>query len=180
MKSPYLHLIIWLAICGATFVGYGFWYTAVANKSSAVANLQNQIDTQTQTSARVAAARTALADISGDESLVQNYFVAETGVVPFIDTLQSLAQAQTATLKVLSVSTDGSAAQSNLVLLLTISIDGTFDSVMRSVGAVEYAPYDITVSQLSVTKDDKNAWHADLELIVGSVPVSQASSTPNV
>jgi hypothetical protein len=177
MKSPYLHLIIWLAICAATFIGYGLWYSAVANKSLAVADLQNQINMKTETSIRAAAARTALAEISGDESIVESYFVSETAVVPFIDYLQGLASAQTADMKVLSVSTGGSAAQSNLVLLLTVSIDGTFDSVMRTLGAVEYAPYDISVSNLSLTQNSKNSWHADLELVVGSVPTAQATST---
>jgi hypothetical protein len=178
MKSPYLHLIIWLSICAATLVGYGFWYNTVTGESATVADLQSQIDTKTETSTRVAAARSALAEISGDESLVQSYFVPDTGVVPFIDDLESRAQVQTATMKVLSVSTGGTAKQSNLTLLFTISIDGTFDAVMRTVGSVEYAPYDLSVSKLSVSKEGKNAWHADLELIIGSVSGTQASSTP--
>jgi hypothetical protein len=177
MKSPYLHLIIWLVICVATFVGYALWYNAVADKSTAVAALQNQIDVKTETSARVAAARSALAEISGDESLVQSYFVPETGVVSFIDGLEALAKAQNADMKVLSVSTDGTAAQSNLALLFTISIDGTFDSVMRTIGAIEYAPYDISVSKLSLNQAAKDAWHADMELTIGSVPQSSASTT---
>lgn len=182
MKSPFLHLIIWLSVCAATFVGYGFWYAAVANKSMAVADLQNQINMKTETSIRVAAARTALAEIAGDESVVQSYFVPETGVVSFIDDLQARAHAQTAVMKVLSVSTGGGTAkQSNLTLLLAININGTFDAVMRTVGAVEYAPYDLSISGLSLGEDGKNTWHADLELVVGSVPTTaEATSTQAV
>ncbi len=181
MKSPFLHLIIWLSVCAATFVGYGFWYAAVAHKSMAVADLQNQINMKTETSIRVAAARTALAEIAGDESVVQSYFVPETGVVSFIDDLQARARAQTAVMKVLSVSTGGTAKQSNLTLLLAISINGTFDAVMRTVGAVEYAPYDLSISGLSLGEDGKNTWHADLGLVVGSVPtMAEATSTQAV
>ncbi len=180
MKSPTFHLIVWLLICGATFVGYGFWYAAVTHESVVVADVQNQINTKTQTATRIAAARTALAEISGDESLVQSYFVPETGVVSFIDMLESLASAQKADLKVLSVSTGGTAQLSNLTLLLTVSIDGTFDAVMRTIGAIEYTPYDLSLSALSVTKDAKNVWHADMGLVVGSVPASQATSTPAI
>ena len=175
MKSPFFHLIFWLVIAVATGAGYWFWYNTVSNESVAVADLQNQINTKTEASVRVAAARTALAEISGDESLVQSYFVPQNGVVSFIDMLEGLAAAQNANMKVLSVSTGGTANQPTL--LLTIGIDGTFDSVMRTVGAVEYAPYDVTVSKFAVSQTAKNAWHADLELIVGSVPSSAATST---
>jgi hypothetical protein len=179
MKSPSLHLIVWLSIAVATVIGYGFWYHTVTSKSTAVAELQNQINVKAQTSVRVAAARAALAEISGDEALVQSYFVPETGVVSFIDDLESRAHAQTAAMKVLSVSTGGVAKQATSVLLLTVSIDGTFDAVMRTIGAVEYAPYDLSVSRLSITKDAKNAWHANIELIIGSVPKTDAAtSTP--
>lgn len=180
MRSPYFHLIVWLLICVAVFAGYGFWYSTVANKSIEVATLQNQIDTKTEGAARIAAARTALTEIIGDESLVEGYFVPDTGVVPFIDTLESLATAQKASMKVLSVSVGGTTKQSNLTLLLTISIDGTFDAVMRTIGAIEYAPYDVSVSKLSVQNQSKDTWHADLELVIGSISTSQATSSPTV
>ena len=180
MKSPLLHIIIWLSVCVAASAGYGFWYAVVADKSTAVADLQNEINTKTETSIRVAAARAALAEIADDESLVQSYFVPETGVVSFIDDLEALARAQTATMKVLSVSTDGGTKQLTPVLLLTVSIDGTFDAVMRTIGAVEYAPYDLSVSKFSLGKVGKNSWHTNLELVVGSVPANQATSTQTV
>jgi hypothetical protein len=177
MKSTLLHLIVWLLICAATLAGYGYWYHMVASESTTVADLQNQITAKAEASTRVAAARAALADIAGDESLVQSYFVADTAVVPFIDDLESRATAQSADMKVLSVSTSGTAKQSSLVLLLTLSIDGTFDAVMRTIGSVEYSPYDLSLSKLAVTKSGKNAWHADLQLTIGSVSGSQATST---
>ncbi len=178
MRSPLFHLSVWILICATTLIGYGFWYATVANKSVTVANLQNQINTKANTSMHVAAARAALVEIAGDESLVQGYFVSEMEVVSFIDNLEALARTQTAVLKVLSVSTGGTAAQSNLVLLFSISVDGSFDAVMRTIGAIEYAPYDISVSELSMEKYGKDAWHADLKLIIGSMSTSEATGTP--
>ncbi len=170
MKSTLLHLIIWLSVCIGAFVAYEFLYAALANKSIAVANLQNQIDMKTEASKRITAARTALAEIAGDESVVQSYFVPETGVVSFIDDLEARARAQTATMKVLSVSIGGVATAPTLVLSLIV--DGTFDAVMRTIGAIEYAPYDLSISRLSLEKTEENVWHAELGLIVGSVPAT--------
>ncbi len=175
MKSSTMHISIWISICVATIVGQGFWYAVIAEKSAEVASLQNQIDTKTETAGRVAAARTALAEIADDESAVQSYFVPETRVVSFIDDLEARARAQAATMKVLSVSIGDDAKKPTLVLSLTVN--GTFDAVMRTVGAIEYAPYDLSILKLSLGKEEKSVWNANVELIVSSVPASTATST---
>ena len=175
MKSPTLHLTIWLSVCIVAFVGQGFLYAGIANKSNSVADLQSQINTKNETASRIASARTALAEIAGDEAAVQGYFVSETEIVPFIGNLEEHASAQAATMKVLSVSVSDATEYSTLVL--SITVNGTFDAVMRTVGAIEYSPYDLSISKLSLGKDEKNSWHADLELLVGSVPASTETST---
>lgn len=176
MKSSFLSVGIWLAIFIAAFAGYGAWYRVIADKSITVAALQNQIAAKTETAVRIVTARTALAEIAGDEATVQSYFVPETGVVAFIDDLEKRARAQGATMKVLSVSVGGAGETPTLVL--SLSIDGAFDPVMRTIGAIEYAPYDISLSKLSVAKSGKIDWDAGLEITVGSVPASTATTTP--
>lgn len=168
MKSSLAHIIVWVSILSASIVGHGFWYATIANKSAETARVQSQIDDKKETAGRVAAARTALAEIAGDEAAVQSYFVSETDVVSFISALEARARAQSANMKVLSVSVDNSSKQPSLVLSLSVS--GTFDSVMRTVGAIEYAPYDLSISKLSLIKEEKKIWNANLELVVGSVP----------
>lgn len=175
MKSSLTHMIIWISVCVVVLVGYGFWYSTVAGKSAAVADLQKQIDSKIEIAGRIAAARTALAEIADDESSVQSYFVSETEVVPFIDDTEKRAHAQTAEMKVLSVSVGSDAKQPTLIL--SVRIRGTFDSVMRTVGAIEYSPYDLSLSKISVGKEAKNVWNADVELVVGSVPTSAPTST---
>jgi len=178
MKSSVIHMSIWVFICAVTIVGQGFWYAIIVNKSADVADLQNQIDTKTETAGKVAAARTALAEIAGDESAVQSYFVPETEVVSFINNLEDRARAQKTTMKVLSVSVDNSSKQTSLVLSLVVS--GTFDAVMRTVGAIEFAPYDVLISKLSLANEEKNVWNANLEIVVGSVSANVESSTKSV
>lgn len=168
-------MLIWISLCVASLIGYGFWYSVIANKSASVADLQSQIDNRMEAAGRITAARTALAEIAGDESAVQSYFVPETGVVSFIDNLESRARAQETTMKVLSVSVGSSTKRPTLVF--SLSVGGTFDSVMRTVGAIEYAPYNISISRLSLGKEEKGLWNATMELIVGSVDAGVATST---
>lgn len=167
MKSPLVHIIFAFSLCVAMLIGYGVWYAVIKDKSAAVASLESQIVTKTDAMSRVASARAALAEIAGDEARMQGYFVPETGVVAFINNLEALGQTQgSTTISVLSVSTSGA------TLTFTLTIKGTFDAVMRTVGAIEYAPYDLSISTLSLIQDGKNIWHADLNLLVGSVSAS--------
>jgi len=175
MRSPLAHLLLALVISIAAIASYGAWYAAVSNKSKEVADLQGQITAATQSIGRVASARAALAGIADEEAKVRGYFVPESGVVAFINDLESRGLAQKAAVTMLSVSTGGTAARPTL--LLSLSLEGTFDAIMRTVGAIEYAPYDLSISTLSVGWEDKNTWRADLNLVVGSVSTKTASTT---
>lgn len=175
MKSTFFHLVLASSVCAIVVIGYGFWYAAVDAKSVAVATLENQIAAKTTTAKRVASSRASLTDIAGDEATIRNYFVSEAGVVAFIDALQARGKAQGAIVDVLSVSSAG-AATTEKSLVLSLAVSGTFSAVMNTVGAIEYAPYDITVSELSVTKT-KDGWHAALRILVGSVSATQAATS---
>lgn len=174
MNSPLTNLIIALVVCIAASIGYGVWYTAIATKSTAVANLESRIVTKTQTASRIASARAALTEIAGDESIVQSHFVSKTGVVAFIDDLEARGKAQGVIMSVLSVSTGGAPTRPTLVL--TLAIKGTFDAVMRTIGSIEYAPYDISILGLSLGQDASNSWHADLKLLIGSISENETIS----
>ena len=63
-------------------------------------------------------------------------------MVGFINGLEAQGQALGTTVSVLSVSA-GTGKQPTFMLSLTI--EGTFDTVMRTVGVIEYAPYDISL-----------------------------------
>jgi hypothetical protein len=175
MKSSLFHFVVALIALIAVLSGYGVWYSVVAAKSSLVANLQSKIDAKMETANRTASARAAMTEIASDETAIQSYFVPETSVVTFINNLEAQGQAQGTAVNVLSVSA-GTGARPTLALSLTVK--GTFDAVMRTVGAIEYAPYDLSVSQFSLEQDARNSWHANIGIIVGSANSKTATSTP--
>ena len=166
MKTPLMHLLIACSVLVAVFVGQGVWYSIVAKKSSAVADLQSQINAKSEAASRIASSRAELAKIADDEIAVKSYFVSENDVVSFIDGLQERGLSQGTVVKVLSVSAGGTSVRPTLSLAVTVT--GAFDAIMRTVGSIEYAPHDISISKLSVMKSDKKTWSANLELVVGS------------
>ena len=176
MKSSLAHFLLALVICVIAVIGYGVWYAAVAAKSAAVADLESRIAAKKETAARIASARASLADIAEEEAVIRNYFVPETGVVSFINTLEARGQTQRATVRVLSVSAKNIGGEP--VLAFSLAVGGTFEAVMRTVGAIEYAPYALSVSSLSMKQDGTESWVADLGLLVGSAPPRSATDTP--
>lgn len=174
-KSSVIHLIFALTITILMGASYSWWYAEIMRKNDDVASIDSQINLIQRAMSHVTSARAALTEISGDEERLQNYFISETGVVSFIDMLQARGFAQKTFIDVLSVSIGGTATQR--VLLLAVTISGTFDAVMRMVGAIEYAPYDISVSSLSVQQNAKNNWQANLSLTVGFAPIKVATTS---
>lgn len=175
MRSPLIHILGALVMLLIASSAYGVWYRIISQKSQHVADVEQKIIDANKNVRRIALARTALAEIANDEAAVRSYFVSEAGVVAFIDGLEKIGSTEKAEVSVLSVSSAGSPSQP--VLSLSLSIKGTFDAVMRTTGAIEYSPYDLWVTRLSVTHDEKNLWHADIGLSVGSAPVATTSPT---
>ncbi len=170
MKSSFMQLAIAFAVCVTAFATYGFLYAAVSAKSVAVAHLESEIATAIEATSRAASMRAALAKIMSDEAIMQSYFVPEIGVVTFINDLEARGRLQGTVVNVLSVSAGGEMKQPTLMLALTIN--GTFDAMMRTVGAIEYAPYALSILGLSLGQDGKDGWRADLKLRVGSLPAN--------
>lgn len=173
MKSNVYHLLVAVVVALAAFAGYEFWYSAVAAKSAVVAGLQSRVIARAETADRAAAARAISADIAIDEAVVRNYFLPETGVVAFIDSLESQGKVIGVSVQVLSVSAT-TAGRPAFVVSLTCK--GTFDAVMRAVGAIEFAPYDLSLSGFSLMQDAPDTWHADLKLRIGSAATATSSA----
>ncbi len=176
MKSPLIHLLLSILVALGVGVGYGFWYVTVADKSTEVASLETQITQATDNVKRIATARAALDEISNDESKIKSYFVPESSIVDFISDLQARGAANKATIEVTSVIQIKNTARPTLQFLLTIK--GTFDAVMRTIGAIEYAPYDTSIASLSVVQTDQKIWQASMTLSVGSVAEPSTSTPP--
>jgi hypothetical protein len=170
MKSPLTNFILACVVCLVAVAGDIFWNGMIGRSSARSAELETEISTKTALAARIASARASLTEIAGGEAKVRSYFVPETGVVAFISDLEAKGRAQGASVKVVDLSPTGSAARPSFTLKLAIS--GSFDAVLRTVGTIEYAPYDVSISALTLGAADKNTWSANATLVVGSVPAT--------
>lgn len=168
MKTTLSHLIVAAGIAALLGAGYWYWYGVILAQQSRAEELQVQIDSKTRLIGRATSARTLLAERSSDEEMIIQYFIPEADAATFIEDLEARGHTLGTTVSVLSVTTDTSDSDPTLSLSLTIT--GPFSSVLRTVGAIEYAPYNLTISSLSFGRDTDKQWHADLKLLVALPP----------
>lgn len=176
----FVHLSIALILFASIVAAYGFWYSSVGKVSAEAASLAEEIKTKSQDSARVAAAKVALTSLSEDEESVRKYLVQTNDVVPFLEGLEQTGKQLGAVVEVASVSAESATNRPHLTLSLKIT--GSFDSVLRTLGAIEYGPYDSMLTNLTFDTprtDDSAAtvvWTATAAFTIGTQVAT--SSTP--
>lgn len=173
MRTHLFYFILSCIIACLALVAYGFWYAIVVGESADVARLEEQIDMKLETVQRVTAARAALAQVTTDEEVIQSHFLSEGAIVSFIDSLESSGVTKQASVEVQSVSRMESSPVPTFKF--AIEVQGPFDAVMRTIGAIEHAPYAVSITNLSVTKRDKN-WSGDFTMTVGSTRLATTTS----
>lgn len=172
-----IHLSIALLVSILSITFYLWAYDHVAYKSRLVAQLEQTIQTQTEATSRMSSARNALAELNDSEAQIASYFVQEAEVVNFITDMEGQGKALGTLVRVSSV--EKVETESHPTLSVSLIVTGSFDAVMRTVGAIEYAPYHLSVTKFSLTKNEENTWQANLEIYIGSVPLAATvSSSP--
>lgn len=181
MSKTYFQLISAAALFAIVLIGYALWYHALGSVSGELADLSAKVAAQNRSAAQAIAAEDELAKLSAEEGAIHGYFVSTSDIVSFLEALQKTGSALGAKVSVTSVSANA-APRPHLDLALTIS--GSFDAVMRTIGAIEYGPHDIVVKTLTVdsgTSADGSAsagWTAALALQVGTASSSPALPPP--
>jgi Tfp pilus assembly protein PilO len=175
MKHPFIQLGVAALILVIAIGAYGVWFVAVDTENAKARSLASEIQTKSQDATRIAEAKAALNALATNEASVSMHFVSANDVVPFLGSLQSTGSSLGSTVDVLSVGADPATKAGQGHINISVHISGPFDSVVRTLGALEYAPYDITLTNLSLDTADKNMWSAAASFSVGTGP---ASSTP--
>ncbi len=168
--------LVFFALLGV----YGFLFAHISSQSAVAASLGSQIAQQTKTTSRVAEAKAQLDQLSTQQAAIHQYFVSTNDVVPFLESLQTTGKYFNANVEVASVSAVPGSPFGHLDLSLKIT--GSFNAVLRTVGTIEYQPYDTHISMLTLDTPATNSassspsWTATLGVEVGT---QDASTTPS-
>lgn len=170
-------IVMILIFIGAVSV-YGAWYAAIEKESANAVSLQSQIQAKTKVAANAQAAKSQLTKALSDQASITGYFVNTNNIVPYLSSLQSIGANYGTKVEVVSVTSQP--AQPHTLLQLSLRITGSFDSVERTLGAIEYEPYDTTIT--NVTLDTPGGagvrqWTAAVTMNVGTIDSSSAPAS---
>ena len=142
-----IHLILAALLTLGMLGAYVFWFTAVGKASVETAVLAENIRAKSQELEKVAAAKVALEALAEDEASIRGYLVREAEIVPFLGRLEDTGTNFGAQVEVVSVATETLAERNRI--MLSVKIEGTFDAVLRTLGSIEYGPYDSSVERIT-------------------------------
>lgn len=171
MNRSLFSLILSFVLLVAALSGYFVFYHAVNVLGDKVTTLRTQIAVKSAVSGATPASIDSAAITAAKREAVQ-YFVDPSGIADFLGGLESIGTTTGAHVAVVSVAED---KKSSGRLIIALQATGSFDAVLRTVGVIEYSPYDLTVSNLVLSapskNDDKSAvgsWTASMTVSVGS------------
>ncbi len=168
-RASLIQLVVALIVFVVALSVYGFWYSLVGKASVEAAALSKEIYTKSQDSARVAAAKVALESLAEDEAAMRAYLVREQDIVPFLSTLEDTGVSLGSNVEVVSVSADSKGERNQIQLSLKIT--GSFDAVLRTLGAIEYGPYDSAIQSVTfdtVPAEGTATWTAAATFMLGT------------
>lgn len=148
-------IIAVLILLGAVAL-YGAGYYLLTKFNETENGLDTQIAAKGRDLENASRAHAALSS-QGGQTLDQ-YLLAKSDIVPFLEELQGEGAPFGAKVDVLSVTDQKDKVRSRVQL--SLSITGSFDAVMRTLGSIEYSPYDGVMTNVSLgtaTGDAKTA-----------------------
>ncbi len=180
-KALLIQLALAVLLIGVLGAGYAFWYLSVERLSDSARGLGQDIQEKTEDASRIRAAQAELATLAASEAEVGQYFVSTGNIVGFLEELQKTGAGLGAKVEVVSVASDDSTSPGHLTLALKIT--GSFDAVLRTLGAMEYGPYDSALQSLTFDTPAGSAtsdgWTAAAVFIVGTQKPADVAPQPS-
>lgn len=183
MSRSLISLAIALVLLVAAGGMYAFAYLRLESDTVKAAKLEQQVESKSAALEQLARTHSALSGLPAQETTIEQYFVGKQEIVPFLESLQSTGRPLGATVDVLSVGDATPGSHPRLSLSLTIT--GSFDAVMRTLGAIENGPYDGELTNVTVDSSTSNdtkvpgrLWTASAILSVGTKQGTTTTTKP--
>ncbi len=143
-------IVIFLALAG----GYAFLYQETLRVNSEAATLVSEIAAKESAQARSASVRARLTEVSESETLIAAHLLAKADIVSFLEKLETSGDPFGANVYVASVSdpVDGR-------ITISLSIEGSFPAIMKTLGSIENGTYVTKASNLTFSASG-DVWSA--------------------
>jgi hypothetical protein len=162
MKTYLSHLILAVALLLIAGGAYAFWFFETRHAAETASGYASEILLKTREHERAGSSKALLPEIEAEEARSASRFVPAEEIVPFLEEIEELGSSLGATVSVVSVGDPGEDKR----IRLALSIQGSFDAVMRTVGVMEQGRRASAVPSLTLDTNDDGTWTAAVTLIV--------------
>jgi Tfp pilus assembly protein PilO len=167
MKTPALsHAATALLVVMLLGVGYAFWFITTENAAAHADALSSEINAKAAQHAHADTTRDTVSQVEADEATIETHFVPEEEIVSFLEELEALGGTLGSKVIVLSVTDPDGQGR----ITLALSISGSFDAVMRTVGVVEHGTRVSAVRSLTLDAGSDGMWTAAATVTVLAPP----------
>jgi len=166
LKTKELFIVALLLNVAATGI-FLFLYTEVKAKNERISALINNIEANVVEEEKHNSIKVVAAQTAEQRTRLQHYIVAKEEAVSFIELLEKTGESIGVGVDIASVrevEIAGSTAFARLSLALTAT--GAWPRVIQFLGLLELLPYEATITQVVVSKSEKQAgqWSLSLSL----------------
>lgn len=166
MKPVYMHLIIAGVFVALAIAAHVFWFLRIEALGVEADQLLAQRAETERAASRINDAKNALGTLVESEERIKNYFIPESDVVPFLEEIGNTGEGLGSRVEVVGVTADpGEGGRGRMTLSLRIV--GGFGSVMRTIGALEFGPFDSRLVSVSLD-GGADGWTASAIYSVGT------------
>jgi len=139
-----LSILLFISLC---FV-YGYFYNKIQENSQNAEQAKIALQLEIDKRDRVNALENSMQQISDNKDLLETHFARSSDVVPFLNTIESLAPWVGAKAQIDSVET----GTGNTKLVVGVSASGSFDSVYKFLTLLENSPYELNFLSMDIHK----------------------------
>lgn len=171
MRPAFIHFLLSVVIALIALGVYAFWFMKLTDARTEAKESQAAVIAIEHEDAAIAAAEGALAALSADEAAVEGYVLSQDHIVGFLEELEHSGDRLNSSVEVVSVSPGAEGGDGRLTV--SLRIEGSFASVMRTLGSIEYAQRDIRLSSLTLDTASSDAgavWGAAASFSVATQP----------
>lgn len=161
-RNPLIHLGVAVLFAVVSILAYAWWQSMVAQTLTQATEVTAKAKAVEQELSEITHAKQEVASLEENEQFVRERFLPLEDIVLFLERLEETGQKYGATVSVVSV---GDAKTSNRVSV-ALSAEGSFNAVMKTVGAIEYGPYASAVTSLTLDGGGEGNWNASFILDV--------------
>lgn len=175
-RTPFIHFIVAIVVVAAALGASAFADYRLLVRMGERERLEASIAEKRSAQSRSVDAAQLLRESAETREAVRGYFVSPSDAVGFLEGLENAAKTLGARATVVSIDNVSGPRPS---MTIALEVTGSFSSIMRTLGALEYGPRDIQVTSLSIgsAAGEEGGWTAAIGLSVGAIATS-TTQTP--